>query len=159
MCADASAVLGASGASEAAGDGALQKTYGVRVRVRVGAGFAVKVGMAVSEAPAAAAAASQASRPWAAFDGALGYADGVLIYHVNVVREDYIKKSIVPVLEASQYKPVYTAQGDEARAARARSHSPAQPSGVPAQTCASQPNASYHPSLGESAHCADVVWA
>ena len=139
MCADAadSAVLGASGASEAAGDGALQKTYRVRVRVRVGAGFAVKVGMAVLEAPAAAAAASQASRPWAAFDGALGYADGVLIYHVNVVREDYIKKSIVPVLEASQYKPVYTAQGDEARA---RSHSPAQPSGAPAQTCASQPS-------------------
>ena len=124
---------------------------------RVG-GMAVLARRPSAAAATAAAAPSQASRPWAPFNGALGYADGVLIYHPNVVREEYIKQSIVPVLEASQYKPVYTRQGDEARGA-ARSHSPAQPSGVPAQTCAPQPNASYHPSLGESAHRAVVARA
>ena len=43
---------------------------------------------------------------WSAFDGSYEYPDCLILYFKDTVSETYLKQSIVPILQASHYKPV-----------------------------------------------------
>ena len=43
---------------------------------------------------------------WSAFDGSYEYSDCLILYFKDMMSETYLKQSIVPILQASHYKPV-----------------------------------------------------